>query len=57
MTQKTMGSYSLSQNGLIKDYLESDDVCVNLGVRIGSVVVEALCYKPEGGGLETRRGE
>jgi hypothetical protein len=29
---------------------------LHIGVR-GSVVVEALCYKPEGRGFDTRRGE
>jgi hypothetical protein len=29
----------------------------HISVAFGSVVVKALCYKPEGRGFETRRGE
>jgi hypothetical protein len=36
----------------------SNEMAVNLTRYIrGSVVVKALCYKPEGRGFETRGGE
>jgi hypothetical protein len=65
---ETAGSYSAMYeihcfNGILP-WSQKHDIRVELrygtvkfkGVR-GSVVVKALCYKPEGRGFETRRGE
>jgi hypothetical protein len=32
-------------------------ICIKYNEAHGSIVVKALCYKPEGRGFETRRGE
>jgi hypothetical protein len=46
----------MSNNGKKKFISNTPIISINLGARC-SVLVKALCYKPEGRGLDTRRGE
>jgi hypothetical protein len=50
-------NYSVEENDyVIKSRIKCDEAMLGIGAR-SSVVVNALCYKPEGRGFDTRWGE